>query len=272
MSIVCVSLLFTTFSADFSAQPLREAAGYVVVPFEKGMNKIGVWFSGFTDNFRDVKKLAQENASLHEELDALKEENAQLAVNQKEYERLTALYEVDEEYSEYDKILAQVIAKEPGNWYSTFTIDKGRKDGIEPDMNVIASGGLVGLVTDVGSGWATVQTIVDDGNNVSGMTLADSDTCMVTGNLELLDSGKMKFSQLIDDTGSVAVGENIVTSHISDKYLEGILIGTISSIERDSNNLTCTGYLVPAVDFRHLQEVFVITRLKEQKEDGADEE
>lgn len=272
LSIICVSLMCTTFSADFSAEPLRDGASHIVVPFEKGVNKIGDWLSGFLENFRDVKTLAEENASLHEELEALKEENAQLAVNQTEYERLRALYEVDEEYSEYDKVLAKVIAKEPGNWYSTFTIDKGEEDGIEPDMNVIAAGGLVGLVTETGSGWATVQTIVDDGNNISGMTLADSNTCIVTGSLELLDSGRMKFSQMIDDTGSVAVGENIITSHISDKYLEGILIGTISSIERDSNNLTCTGYLVPAVDFGHLQEVFVITKLKEQKEEDTDEE
>ncbi len=272
MSIVCVSLLITTFASDFSVQPLKDGAGYIVVPFEKGLNRIGTWMNGIADNFRDVRELAEENEKLQDQVDALKEKNNQLAVDQKELERLEELYSVDEEYSEHDKVLAQVIAKEPGNWYSTFTIDKGRRDGIQVDMNVIAAGGLVGIVTEAGPGWAIVRTIIDDGSNVSGMTVADSDTCIVSGSLELMDSGQITFSQLRDDEGRVSVGENVVTSHISDKYLEGILIGTIASIERDANNLTCTGYLVPAVDFRHLQEVLVITKLKDSAKETGDEE
>ena len=54
-----------------------------------------------------------------------------------------------------------------------------------------------------------------------------------------------------------------MTSHISDKYLQGITIGVVSDIEVDSNNLTRSGYLTPVVDFKHLHEVLVITTLKE---------
>lgn len=271
MIIICISLLAATFSADFSYQPLQDSVGYLVVPFEKGINQLGDWLHDFTGNFRDIKKLAAENEKLHDQISTLKEENNRLAVGEEELSRLKKLYEIDDTYSDYDKVLAQVIAKEPGNWYSTFTIDKGTKDGIQKDMNVIAQGGLVGIVTHASSGWSTVQTIIDDGSNVSGMTIANSNTCIISGGLEQMDTGMIKFSQLLDDKGTVSVGENIVTSHISDKYLEGILIGTISSISRDANNLTCNGYLVPAADFRHLQEVFVITKLKETAKESADE-
>lgn len=267
-TIVCISLLAATFSSDISVQPLKDGAGYIVIPFEKGINTIGSWINDFGSNFKDVRELAEENARLHDEVEVLKEQNIQLARGQEELERLEKLYEVDEDYNQYDKILARVIAKEPGNWYSTFTINKGRDDGIQKDMNVLADGGLVGLVTETGPGWATVRTIIDDSSNVSGMTLSDSNTCIVSGSLELMDSGKLRFSQLRDDKGSVTAGENIITSHISDKYLEGILIGTISSITRDANNLTSTGYLVPAADFRNLHEVLVITTLKEQAKEN----
>lgn len=267
-TIVCISLLAATFSSDISVQPLKDGAGYIVIPFEKGINTIGSWINDFGNNFKDVRELAEENARLHDEVEVLKEQNIQLARGQEELERLEKLYEVDEDYNQYDKILARVIAKEPGNWYSTFTINKGRDDGIQKDMNVLADGGLVGLVTETGPGWATVRTIIDDSSNVSGMTLSDSNTCIVSGSLELMDSGKLRFSQLRDDKGSVTAGENIITSHISDKYLEGILIGTISSITRDANNLTSTGYLVPAADFRNLHEVLVITTLKEQAKEN----
>ena len=270
-TIVCVSLLAATFSSDISVQPLKDGAGYIVIPFEKGINTIGNWINDFGNNFKDVRKLAEENSRLHDEVESLKEQNVQLARGQKELERLEKLYKVDEDYNQYPKVLAQVIAKEPGNWYSTFTINKVRKDGIKKDMNVLADGGLVGLVIETGPRWATVRTIIDDSSNVSAMTLADSNTCIVSGSLELIDSGKMQFSQLRDDKGSVTAGENIITSHISDKYLNGILIGTISSITRDANNLTSTGYLVPAVDFRNLQEVLVITTLKEQAKENDNE-
>ena len=66
------------------------------------------------------------------------------------------------------------------------------------------------------------------------------------------------FSDLKCEEDVIKTGEQLVTSHISDKYLEGILIGYVSTIKRDSNNLTYSGTLTPAVDFRHLQEVLVI--------------
>lgn len=267
MTIVCISLLMITFASDFSVQPLRNGVSYVVVPFEKGINQVGNWLNDFADNFRDAKKIAKENEKLQEELATLKEENHQLTLNQEELSRFESLYETDQSYNQYEKVFAQIIAREPGNWYHSFTIDKGSDDGLQVDMNVISSGGLVGIVTQVGSGWATVRSLIDDGMNISAMTVSDSNTCVVSGDLELMDSGRIRFSQLIDDTGSVAAGQNLVTSHISDKYLEGILIGTISSIERDSNNLTSTGELVPAVDFRNLQEVLVIKQLKEQPQE-----
>ena len=60
----------------------------------------------------------------------------------------------------------------------------------------------------------------------------------------------------------------MVTSHISDKYLQGILIGYINTLEVDSNNLTKSGTLTPAVDFEHISEVLVVLDKKETgKED-----
>ena len=73
----------------------------------------------------------------------------------------------------------------------------------------------------------------------------------------------IEFGQLVDSEDVVVEGDVIVTSNISDKYLPGILIGYISTIEQDANNLTKSGYITPAVDFEHLEEVLVITKLKQ---------
>ena len=129
-------------------------------------------------------------------------------------------------------------------------------------MNVLAGSGLVGIVIKTGPTWSTVRSIIDDSSNVSGMSLSTFDKCMVRGDLSLINDGKIRFEQMENNENKVQVGDQIVTSHISPKYLQGILIGYISEITVDSNNLTRSGYITPVVDFKNLQEVLVITTTK----------
>lgn len=264
MTFLCISAILLTFTQVVSVSPLREAASRVIVPFQNGINQIGTWMSGKLEGFQNVEELAAQNKELEQRVAELTEENTRLAQNQEELARLQELYQLDQSYSEYDKVAAQVISKDPGNWYDTFVINKGSADGIEKDMNVIAGGGLVGLVAEVETNCATVRSIIDDSSSVSGMTASTSDTCIVSGDLRLMDEGKLAFSQMSTEN-AVAVGEQIVTSNISDKYLRGILIGYVSEVTEDSNHLTNTGYITPAVDFKHIQEVLVIKELKQTK-------
>lgn len=264
MTFLCISAILLTFTQVVSVSPLREAASRVIVPFQNGINQIGTWMNGKLEGFQNVEELAAQNKELEQRVAELTEENTRLAQNQEELVRLQELYQLDQSYSEYDKVAAQVISKDPGNWYDTFVINKGSADGIEKDMNVIANGGLVGLVVEVETNCATVRSIIDDSSSVSAMTASTSDTCIVSGDLRLMDEGKLAFSQMSTEN-AVAVGEQIVTSNISDKYLRGILIGYVSEVTEDSNHLTNTGYITPAVDFKHIQEVLVIKELKQTK-------
>ena len=252
-----------------TSAPLQRAAGTIIVPFEKSINKIGSLLLDVRAAFRDKKELLLENEELKAELDSLTAQNNKLIQDQTELSRLKALYKLDEEYSDYPKIAASIISKDPGNWYDTFMINKGTADGVRIDNNVIAGKGLVGIVTEVGPHWATVRSIIDDSSNVSAMTVSTSDNCVVEGDLELIDEGKLSFHQLYDQDNKITAGERIVTSNISEKYVPGLFIGYVSEIDQDSNNLTKTGTLVTPVDFRHLREVFVITV---NKQDGISEE
>mgnify|MGYP000204820731 len=76
-----------------------------------------------------------------------------------------------------------------------------------------------------------------------------------------MDTGLIHLSGFANSV-TVRNGDKIVTSNISDKYLPGILIGYTKDVTADANNLTQAGYLVPAVDFGHLQEVLIITQKK----------
>lgn len=266
MIIVSVGLILAGLTSPAAAQPVRDAAGSFITPFQNGVNHIGSWFSSQMSGFRSVQALSKENSQLKKEIESLTEENSELQQSQTELKRLQELYSLDQEYPQYNKIGASVISKDPGNWYSTFVVNKGSKDGIKTDMNVIAQGGLVGIVTDVGSNWAEVRSIIDDESNVSAMAASTSEPCLVTGSLLGMDNGKINFNGLVDKDNAVIEGASIVTSNISDKYLTGLLVGYVSDISLDSNNLTKSGTIIPAASFRSLREVLIITDLKQTKE------
>ena len=269
MTFFCGSAVVSTLASGVTSEPLAEAAGMIVVPFEKSINGIGSWIGEINQTFQDKQDLIDKNQELQDAVDTLTEQNNILIQNQSELSRLQELYNLDEEYSSYPKVAARIISKDPGNWYDTFMINRGSKDGIRVDNNVISGKGLVGIVTEVGPNWATVRAIIDDSSNVSAMTVGTDDTCVVEGELELIDEGKLRFSQLYDKDDKVTVGERVVTSNISDKYVEGLFIGYVSEIELDTNNLTKTGTIVTPVDFQHLKDVFVITVNKQDAVDNS---
>lgn len=262
LSIFCALMMILSSFSDRAAGPFKALANVTVIPLQQGINYIGGWLGDMKDNFSTMQQLRSENESLQDQVDALTTENNYLQEERYEYERLQELYQLDQNYAEYEKTAAHVIGKNSGNWFSTFTIDKGSSDGIAVDMNVLAGSGLVGIVTEVGPTWAKVRSIIDNSSNVSGMVLSTSDTCIVSGDLSLMSTGQISFDQMENNDNVVAVGDQIVTSYISDKYLQGILIGSISEINVDSNNLTRSGYIIPAVDFNNIQEVLVITTTK----------
>ena len=268
MILVCVSLMVLAATVSLPTGPVKSILGYAVIPFQKGINSIGTALDGATAGLQSRQALLEENQALQEQVDDLTAQNSQLTQDLDELDRLQELYALDQQYSEYDKVAAEVIAMDDENWFSTFTINRGTDDRIQVHCNVIAGSGLVGIVTDVGSNWATVRSIIDDSSNVSAMTMSTSDRCIVSGDLRLINEGKLQFIHLKDDDDRIQEGEKIVTSDVSEKFLPGILIGYVSEIEEDPNNLTKTGTLTPVVDFEHIREVLVIKELKQQKGDS----
>ena len=156
-------------------------------------------------------------------------------------------------------------ANDSGDWFQVFRVNKGSADGIQVGNNVLAGGGLAGIVTDVGAHYATVRSIIDDSSRVSAMALQSTDTCIVAGDLTLYKDGRLRITG-IRKGGDIKEGDRIVTSNISSRFLPGILVGYAVDISIDSNQLTSSGYLVPAAQFSNLQEVLIITDVKETED------
>lgn len=270
---VCLVALFISLVFNISGGPLNTVAGYVFIPMQKGINGAGSWISNKTNDFKTLGEVLKENKELQEQVDELTVQLNNTKLEQYELDNYRQLLELDEQYGEYDKIAAHVIAMDGTNWFSTFTIDKGSKQGIQKGMNVIAGSGLVGIVTDVGPNYAKIRSIIDDSSNVSSMVLTTKDNFNVSGSLMSMNKDKLlPFSELRDEDDEVKVGDPVVTSRVSDQYQPGILIGYVYSIEDNANNLTKSGTITPVVDFQHLQEVLVITDIKNTGELSSNEE
>lgn len=266
LTFLCAGTIVLSFVSRSFSTAVKDTTAKVVVPVQKGMNHVGLWLADKSDTIKEYGKLQEENEKLKQKLADLQSENSILILQQSELEKLRELYQLDDIYSDYPKVAARVISTQPDNWFSEFMIDKGRDDGIEVDMNVIADAGLVGRVTYVGKNYAKVTTIINDDSNVSAKSAATSDNCIVSGDLKLMEDGYIKVSNISKDAG-IKDGDMMLTSYISDKYLPGILIGYITNITDDGNRLTKSAYLMPEVDFSQMEEVLVITQLKETMED-----
>ncbi len=263
LTVICSVLIVLSSIETRAFDPIRSAVGYVLVPIQDGVNRAGSAISSRLTEFQELKEVRSENEELRAQIASLSEENSRLKSETEELTRLRKLYSLDTQYMQYPKVAARVIAKDSNKWFQVFRIDKGSEDGIEVDMNVLAGGGLVGIVTEVGANYATVRSIIDDESSVSAMSQHSSDGCFVQGDLELYEEGLLRITDIERDA-NLSDGDAIVTSNISSKYLPGILIGYASDITVDSQQLTKSGYLIPQGQFANLQEVLVITMTKSE--------
>lgn len=263
--VLCIGLIIVSVFFKDKIAPVKSAVGNVLVPMQKGIDKIGGGISNSIKRFSDINSLIEENNSLKAELENLKSENQMLTQEKYELNWYRDLYELDSVYSDYHKLAARVISRDPDNYDREFIIDKGTDDGMCVDMNVLSGNGLVGLIVETGKNWSKVRTIVDDSSSVSGMFLTTSDTCIVNGNNEHLQDGYIDV-EMINMDAEVYDNYEVVTSYISEKYLPGILVGYISNIRNDARGMSKNADLTPAVDFDHIEAVLVITTLREKLE------
>ncbi len=271
-SILCVALIVLSFKYQDEFAPYKTSVGNVFLPMQKGINRIGTFFSSKIKLVTTMQRLIDENEGLKGQIDALSHENKVLQQERNELDDLRELYKLNDKYSNYEMVAARVYDRDALNWRYRFKIDKGLDDGLQKDMNVIAPDGLVGVIIEVANTYSVVRPIIDDDSEVSAMFTKTSDNCVVAGNLEMAGDGLIQVLN-IDKDAAVEDGYEVVTSHISKKFLPGILIGYVSDIALDASGMVKTAKLAPVVDVDKLKNVLVITQLKETEVEveGSDE-
>lgn len=260
-------LMFFSYVSGFNGGIFKDFSSALFTPMQSGLSLLGKTIHSINVNGDTVDSLQEENRVLKEEIASLKYDLNAANVRLEELDRLTQLLALKNQYYQYETTGARIISSADASWYSNFTIDKGSNDGLEVGMNVIADEGLVGILSDVSPNFAIVRTIIDDNSFISVTINPTEDNCIVGGSMkEIADKGTLPFTNLDKAATKVAIGDRVVTSQISDKYMPGLLVGYISNITDDDNELTMSGSITPVVDFKHLSDVLIIRRVKVSSE------
>ncbi len=266
LTVLFVMLIVVSlFRSDAVSGP-QSLVKSILMPMQEGINKTGSAVVDAVNNVETLHKAQKENEELKKQVIELQQEISLMQQDKYEVDQYRELFELSNQYEDYEMTGANVIAKDSGNWFHSFIIDKGTNDGLAVDMAVLAQGGLAGIITSVGPSSSRVMAIIDDDSNITSMSMSMKESCMVSGDLELYKEGRLRL-MYADKDASITEGDKIVTSNISTKYLPGLLIGYVDEIETDANNMTKSGTIIPYVDFTHLDTVLVITTLKNNGDD-----
>lgn len=256
-AIIAASIGGAIFTVN-KANPtlLEKTVGAAAAPVQKFTFRTKDWFVDKLDYFKGISALQEENRQLKDELLTARAESNRLRNVESKNKDLYRLLDMADQFGIPQTIGANVIARDTGNWNKTFIIDKGSKDGLEKNMPVIAADGLVGKINKCGAHYAQVISIINDTDSVSAKSARTNDVGYVTGSTGSESSCVIRF---IDESADFMVGDEIITSNLSEIYPEGIAVGKITGMSTDKYSEN-TAALEPAVDFGHLENVIVICK------------
>jgi len=242
---------------DSKLNVIGNTVSTVFNPFQEFFSYSAKKVEGMFSFFKDKNTVLKENKKLKEDVDNLQNQNRQLLEYKKKNIELMEDLNLKNQFNDYSQTGANVIAKDMGNWFNIFKIDRGSNDGIVNGMPIVTSKGLVGKVMSTEFTSSKVIPIIDPDSSVSAIISKTRDDVIIKGDLTLKDLGYCRMDYIPLDA-DIAVGDEIETSGIGGVFPKGILIGRIKEIRRTNNDLNRYAIIQPSVDFRRIEEVFVL--------------
>ncbi len=234
----------------------RPMAAVIAVPL-RVMEAANQTIDATMNRYLALQHIREDNRDLRQHLARLQEENARLRESAVATTRLLDLLELQEQLP-YPTVAAQVIGRDPTNWYRSIVINKGRKDGLAADMGVVTPAGAVGRIVKAYDRFAIVLLLIDLNNAITGLVQRTRDEGIVEGTEKGL--ARIKYLPLLS---TVKVGDQVVTSGLAGGFPRGLPIGTIARIERREAELFLSAEIEPYADFKKIEEVLVITAPRE---------
>jgi rod shape-determining protein MreC len=262
LSIVLLTGYFGEGSGGFF-HSIQSGAQTVLSPIEDGASRAFKPVRDLVGWFGDVFNAKDENKQLKKDLASARIQATRADVLQRDNDQLRKVLKLTDDlgYASASRVTARVIVKSPTVWYSTVTIDSGKGDGVRVDQPVVSGDGLVGKVTAVTGGTATVTLLTDGSSGVPAQIEPDGANGVVTPAVG--DPNDMQL-QYISRNHPVKAGARVVTSgsvtgKLQSIFPRGIPIGVITRVEPGELDLYQKVHMRPFADFRRLDTLTVLT-------------
>ncbi len=260
--LLIVAFLLIILTAIFAIFPkfANDAVGLVVTPFQKAITSFTENTSDKLNSMKDKNFLEKEHEEMLIRNEELMYEINRLQRLEEENKELTELLQTSSTYLELPTTSAKIIGKDTSNWHSTYIIDKGAKDNLEPNMIVLSYGGLFGRIVEVSEYSSKVVSILDDSASISVENSRTHELALLKGDVTLMPMHLSKI-EYYNSEADMLIGDEVITSKISSVYPAGITVGHIASIEDSHGTLVQYGLIEPVVDFTNISTVLVVTEL-----------
>jgi len=230
----------------------------VSYPFNFVINKI--------DDYKELVSIREKYQKLLPEvsrIDSLMTENIEL---RKQLESMKEELNIDYTINGYEFLNATVISRNISYWYNTITIDKGSYNGVETDMVVVNSDGLIGKVVSTTTFTSDVKLLTtSDTNNKISVAISNGKNKLYG----LIKDYNYKNNYLevegISNTESVSIGDYVYTSGLGGVFPSGILIGTVEEITTDEYDLAKIINVKLSANFDNINYVAILKRKEQTK-------
>ena len=262
ITVLCVAFLLSIIPAVLLAMGqgdyVRRGLQIIASPFQWCFTKAGEGISGYAVYFRTVDDLRKENDALREELEKNKKEIYSASLIEEENRFLRSYLGMKAEHSDFIFSEATVIGRESTNYSTVYTLSKGKMQGIEVNMPVVTSSGLVGYVTEVSETWSRAVPVIETDAAVGAYIERTGVLGVVEGSFELRLDGLCRMTYIEPDA-DIRVGDHVLTSGVGSVYPRGIGIGEVTGLSFDENNRTIIAEVRPYADFDRMTKVMIVT-------------
>lgn len=203
------------------------------------------------------RRLAERIRRLEIELSLAREKLAELESYRIENARMRELLDFREKpgFEEIfsESIGAEVVGRNPLNWYRTVMLDRGLKDGVREGMVVVGVGGVAGRIAGAGNSASSAMLILDPESRVSAVVERTGEHGIIAGR-----GDGILIMKYLSDRSEVKQGDKVRTSGLGGLFPKGISIGEVSGVAERDYGLTLSAEVVPAVDFSRLENVLIL--------------
>ncbi len=256
-TVIAITLCIVNFFST-NASPFTNLINTVLAPVRAGYTAVENWAEDWRDRFSSVDAYKEEISQLKRELAEKDKLLRQAEKDSEENRLLREVLNLRPQQEDYVYELAAVIEQGASNWESALTLNRGEKHGVEPGDSVMTETGfLVGVVSEVGSSWCKVLTVLDTEFTIGAKVFRTEEVCVAEGNFRLMPEGKLT-ARYLDPNSSITVGDLVVTSGLGEYYPPGLVIGAVESLKMDDSGLSLTATLTPKAELSELRQVLIV--------------